>query len=251
MSPTNSSTGFDLQIISVSDQRVWHRKSLRLPMPNGFTLLELILVLAMMVVLATLAGVNWKDAFRQQYLLKAADQVRAAWMQARIDAIKTGRVQVFHHTVQGNRFYWTSQASMDDPQPNPLMSDVTMGPIAFDSMDDSTAPVAQQMVVPKRLKQGIRFAGANVRLDQKSSLLLTEAPDPETLVTFQDLDDPQTFRWGMPIYFFPDGTCSSAELMLQNEHLKLIRIYLRDLTGIARVGPVETMAEAGLESPIQ
>ena len=42
--------------------------------------------------------------------------------------------------------------------------------------------------------------------------------------------------WGMPIFFFPDGTTSTATLTVANDRQQAIEITLRGLTGLARVG---------------
>jgi hypothetical protein len=56
----------------------------------------------------------------------------------------------------------------------------------------------------------------------------------------------QPDEWGMPIYFFPDGTSSTAQLMLMNEQNQAIRVYLRGLTGLVRLGSVERADALGL-----
>jgi hypothetical protein len=46
-------------------------------------------------------------------------------------------------------------------------------------------------------------------------------------------------NWGMPIYFYPDGTSSSAQLVLWNDRQQLIRVHLRGITGTSQVGELE------------
>jgi len=49
-----------------------------------------------------------------------------------------------------------------------------------------------------------------------------------------------------PILFYPDGTTSTARLLLRNEYDRSIELSLRGLTGVARVGELKTVAEQEL-----
>ena len=201
--------------------------------PRGaFTLVEVILVLGLIVTVTTMAVLSLNGGFRKRRLLKSADQIRTAWANARIDAIKTGRVQVFQHCLQGRRYYWVPQLSLDDPNAN-LWGATSTGIAAEDP--------PEQFVTPRELPKDVRFFGVNVRFDQRSSALLAETPEPEALAVFNDSgewQDTQETTWGVPIYFFPDGTSSNAEFVLRNEADQFVSIYLRGLTGTSRVGRV-------------
>jgi hypothetical protein len=47
--------------------------------------------------------------------------------------------------------------------------------------------------------------------------------------------------WGMPIFFFPDGTTSNAQMVLANEDQDTVTVTLRGLTGMVRLGRVEAV----------
>ena len=199
---------------------------------SAFTLVEVVLVLGLIVIMTTMAGISLNGGFRKRRLLKTADQIRTAWANARIDAIKTGRVQVFQHRLQGRRYYWVPQLSLDDPNAN-LWGATSTGIAAEDP--------PREFVRPRELPQDVRFFGANVRFDQRSSALMAETPEPEAFVVFNDsgdLQDTQETTWGVPIYFFPDGTSSNAEFVLRNDADQFVSLYLRGLTGTSRVGRV-------------
>ena len=57
----------------------------------GVTLIELLLVLALLVILATLAYPAYVGPMKNQQLRRSADQIRSAWGQAQVQAMKTGR----------------------------------------------------------------------------------------------------------------------------------------------------------------
>jgi hypothetical protein len=41
--------------------------------------------------------------------------------------------------------------------------------------------------------------------------------------------------WSTPIFFYPDGTCSTAALLLKNGNGQFIEIRLRGMTGLTKV----------------
>ena len=49
------------------------------------------------------------------------------------------------------------------------------------------------------------------------------------------------------IFFYPDGTTSTAQVLLSNGDQRFLRVELRGLTGIARAGEVMSSADVGLQ----
>lgn len=227
-------------------------------------------MLAIMVAVVLIAGASLRNGFRTQRLTKAADQVRIAWGKARNQAIKSGRVQVFYHARDGAQYLVIPQTSFDDPVIDSFgMGTNTNGARGFGVGPNSVGPNGSgpqglgantgmnpyaswdlQTTQTKKLPRGVVFLGADVRLDQRSALMLTEAQDPQSFgfmpVADEETNGLSTAQWGMPIYFFPDGTTSSAQMMLRNETSQVVSIYLRGLTGLARVGRVQSADEVSL-----
>ncbi len=93
------------------------------------------------------------------------------------------------------------------------------------------------------LPEGVAFLAADVLFDQRSALQLNETVDPQSLSQFDRSLQSDTLggeQWGTPIYFFPDGTSSTAQVLLSNDRNEIVRVYLRGLTGMVRVGRVES-----------
>jgi prepilin-type N-terminal cleavage/methylation domain-containing protein len=271
---------------------------------RGVTLLELMLVLAIMVVLVTLVGLNVRGGFRTVYLRQAAEQVQAEWARARVLAIKTGRVHVFHHAVDSTEFLIEPQLSWDDAtlaEAGGLLSEEGAGlrqsgvagrtqlnggngsglgrrrsdltdSSVFTRRSNSTSGrsgFAESTDQPplRQLPKGVHFVGADVRLDQRSVMQLSGfdesltrgssfrnqglglnrrsgssfGPARQIDSNTNDRRDERgiTLQWGMPIYFFPDGTSSSAQLLLWNDREQLIRVHLRGITGTSQIGEFE------------
>ena len=76
----------------------------------GFTLLELILVIGILVAISAIALPTVTRSFSSQSLLKAADRVRVSMGQARVRAIQTGQIHAVGY-VPGRS--WIDIASLE------------------------------------------------------------------------------------------------------------------------------------------
>ena len=244
---------------------------------SAFTLLELLLVLALMVAAVAAALPSLKTSFSNQRLQKAAEQIRAEWTRARARAIKTGQTQIFRHTLYSRRFLTTPLVSWeDDVEASPLLNPSALGREAGTSRDflnrgtlpqNRTTPNPLRSGLPnsqtsmpdqpsleswgirwRELPQEVVFLGADVQLDQRTLSQLStlpEEPVPDFEVDPRERDRLQgttETTWGTPVFFFPDGTTSTVRLLLANEQQRTIEVWLRGLTGTTRVGPIQSVA---------
>jgi prepilin-type N-terminal cleavage/methylation domain-containing protein len=102
----------------------------RLSFRRGFTLIEVLLTLAVLVITSALAWPQLDKIFNTQRLRKAADIVRIQWCKGRIAAMKTGSIHVFRFQVDGNSF--RLEPYMIDPT-NP-QSTAIENPLSDDSI---------------------------------------------------------------------------------------------------------------------
>jgi prepilin-type N-terminal cleavage/methylation domain-containing protein len=170
---------------------------------RGFTLMEVLLVLALMAVIAAMAWPALRNPFARHRLHAAADQVRSEWFQARVEAMRSGHVYAFRYQVGGDRFHTSSEEA---PSPS----------------DDKTLP------------DGVKFLADEARNDDLSAL----PPDiePESL---DDLAD----GWSDPIFFYPDGTTSDVRLVLAGDQGRAVCVMLRGITGTASVADLASIME--------
>lgn len=199
---------------------------------RGFTLLEVLLTLGLLVLIAALAWPAINNAFPTRRLRAAADQVRAAWVSARVKAMRTDSVQVFTYTPDGREFR------------------VETRPMTEAAVDPSGAPLGETAAVSEgfnpegvkgELPETVVFVRSETALDTRAATLnLTPASDAESGKERSE-----------PILFYPDGTTSTARLLLrmkkhENDTRALeIELSLRGLTGIVSVGE-PTASEEGL-----
>jgi prepilin-type N-terminal cleavage/methylation domain-containing protein len=202
---------------------------------DGLTLIEILLVLTLIVMASALAVPSLKTTMANQRLKKGAEAIRAAWTHARATAVKTGQTQVFLHLMNGTGFLTMPQVSPEDL----IESDAQT--LEQSLLASSYAGVGGTGIgTGSQLPDGVVFLGAEVAIDQRtaSQMLLHDQGAPVAANTGSS-----QAQWGMPVFFFPDGTTSTARLVLANQKSSMLAVEMRGLTGVVRVNPVADAAQ--------
>jgi prepilin-type N-terminal cleavage/methylation domain-containing protein len=188
---------------------------------RAFTLVELLLTMALLVIISGVAWVGVQRPLARQRLRSAADLVHAEWTQARVDAMKSGHTYAFRYMLHGNRYHL-------GPQENPSATDSSSSSSAA---PQSSAPDEEEMgddplppPVDKTLPQGIRFLGP-----EGGSELATLGEGPATA----SADNAN--GWSEPIYFYADGSTSDARLLVAADRHSALRLQLRGITGMVTI----------------
>jgi prepilin-type N-terminal cleavage/methylation domain-containing protein len=199
---------------------------------RGMTLLELMLVLALLVVVGAMAMPALKGPFANQRLRKAGEMIRVEWNRARIQAMKTGQIQMFRYETDGKVFYvqpylteqdYLEADAMESTARDPSMAAQATGTSGA-AMPGAAASVQPQLR-QRELPDGVIFAGGYFESDSRSAQIQQESQAALMAAGNQVA----------PILFYPDGTTSDAELILSNDQQLFVRVTLRSLTGIAKV----------------
>lgn len=190
---------------------------------HGFTLIEVLLTLGVLVILASFAWPVLDRLQQSDRLTRSADRVRARWTGARATAIESGQLILFRYTPDGSRYRIQCQQDLQADDPN------------------KPACLAR-LPLEQTLPEGVRFS-AEQTPGQPSADRFNEPANAAT---------PAEQGWSEPIQFCPDGTCSNADLELRNDHGWTIRLSLRGMTGVVTVGRAQSAQAAGrLGSPTE
>ena len=183
---------------------------------RGFTLLEVILVLGLLVVIAAMSWPILDRNLAVQRLRRAADSVRVQMARARNAAITTGQAQAFYYMPAGLEFYFEPYSLLQD-------SVEYSGTVSFGGTATGAAtPTIEMLPYHITFGQGQTFADAR-------SQALTASSTPTATVAG---------NWAAPILFFADGTATSAEVYLLSDDQRQIPILLRGLTGATSLGEI-------------
>ena len=173
---------------------------------GGFSLLEILLVVAIMVLVAALAIPALNRSFTAQSVNKGAERVRAEMSRARVLAMREDQIYAFFYSPGTSHFLvapFSDAVSPDD-----------VGPIP-DAMRSSHFDLSSNL-----LPQQVFFAGGNVSEDSRSQDTIDKTPNSISEMK--------------PILFYPDGTAQDAVLVIQNFEGDMMEVTVRGLTGITR-----------------
>jgi len=182
----------------------------------GFTLLEVLLVIAVLVMISAITYPSLKSSYGYYKLHGGIDSVRAAWAMARAHAIEEGRPYRFSVEPNGSHFrvapdqsdYWSGSAPSDDPQ-------------------------GKGYVLEDALPGGVRFTvnGEPVK-DLPED---TSPPGKEEKTNYSSIE------WNTAVVFLPDGTAKEdVHILFQVRGARPTRVHLRGLTGTVSVEAIDT-----------
>jgi len=189
---------------------------------RGFTLLELLLVLAVIVTMIGLAWPALRGSLGSARLHDAAKQVRVELSRTRLAAMEADAVYELQYSRDSGSY---RVRRMLDLNPAAEGEECAL-PAETDAWDDTSTSSDQGGLAgwaEFSLPEGVVFAAAALAADERT--VSTDAP--------LEVDAP--LDWSEPIVFFPDGTTSTAEVVLRNDRGDELVITLRGLTGVSQI----------------
>lgn len=192
-------------------------------MSLGFTLMEVLLVLGVMVLAAAVAMPAVLGTLRAQKLKSASESMRIEWSRAHVKAMKSGRVQVFRYEISGRKYSVQPWVAADEATEANTSTVAGFAPVLEDPTED---------VQNKELPEGITFAGGDAKFDTRSSEI-------ETFM--QQSSAGEGTQWSRPVLFYPDGSASDAYVIVADGKQKAVRVRLRGLTGTSVMGETSSL----------
>ncbi len=198
-------------------------------MRRAFTLIELILVLAILAVAASFAIPTFEAMITSRQLSQAVDKVRLELQRARLEAIKTGQAQVFRcHVGVGEYTLEPWLKANDEVEANAGATVVTQLGQVVDTTSNAGlvgGTLADPTAGQKILEDGIIFSDAQIQNDMRA---LSEQNPADSMVA-------SATGWSSPVLLYPDGSTTTAHLVLQDTRGRRFAVQLRGLTGEASV----------------
>ena len=186
----------------------------RSPSRAGFTLVELLIVLAILVMAMAMSWPAVGGLLAKNELRSAAKQVRAVLAKTRLEAMESGTVRQFRYQPGTRRFGITQlAAAAEEPPPR------------RGARGDGDAADAPAEIL---LASGVRWESPDT-----TGVPLRAAPS----------DDSPEQAWSAPLLFFPNGRTSNARLQLGGRRGFLVPLTLRGVTGIVAIGELQHAEE--------
>jgi Tfp pilus assembly protein FimT len=182
---------------------------------DAVTLIELLLVMAMIVIITGLTLPTFFSGYKKQQLRSAADQLRVDLAQARNRAMSSGLTLGL--TISERTYLISVAADLADEN------------------EASTSTPSYELT--QELPEGIKLAPVSTTgaaTGQPTSGALDPTASSEVFA-----------------YFYPDGTTSTVEFQVSNEKQDSLIVSLRGLTGVALVqdAPSQTQGQIVAEIP--
>ena len=209
---------------------------------KALTLLEVMLVMAILVIIATLS-LQFSSGLVANYRIRqSSEDIRAEWTRLRIKAMEDGHVYCFRFSYGDNQYrvdrvldvHFT--AKFDSPDRSQYSADPiwdkTIDPDELTEQDyylpdpdfePAETPIGYSQKT--ELPRNCFFADCYVKPDARGRYY--EGPNNYSY---------DSGSWSPPILFYPDGTTSTASLLIKNDKSRCIELYLRGLTGGVTVG---------------
>ena len=192
---------------------------------RGYTLLELLIVIAILAVVAALASPALWSRWGQTRVEGAGHLVRAALGRARVEAIESATPYQFRFRPGTAQYQY-----------GPAVQDKSEDGATFETLDsdsggsDSRDP--EDLIVEDELPDGVWFVDpTSAELEFAGSVRLENSPGEAS-----ELDSSEAVQWSEPIIFYPNGRSMSARIRLAGIDHREVEVVLRGLTGTAKVG---------------
>lgn len=177
---------------------------------GGFTLFELLLVLALIAVLGALMSPLLSGAFNRAKIHSAADDIQAVWADARLHAIEQGQPVAFRCLIGGRDFATSSY----------VIAAQNEAPMTEGAAGNATA------LESGTLDEDLKFS-------EVAAASATDSSDPGQRSSLRD-----STEWSPPIIFYPDGRSSDALVTIAHNNGRAITVTLRGITAISQKGEV-------------
>lgn len=194
---------------------------------SAFTLLELLLTLAVLAAIASVAIPQVGSVLGDRRLVRAADQLRVEMTRLRVDAMREGRVMM----VEG------------------MIGDGSFRVKPFFSLTDSTESI-DQTGSQSGLASGAKQATVVAMEFDESAEALIDLPEDVTIEAIavvsaaraSEIEQSnlanQAEGWSRPILFYADGTTSTAAVRLTHPTVGRVLVKIRGITGDVTVSEV-------------
>ncbi|WP_442507205.1 hypothetical protein SH528x_006110 [Novipirellula sp. SH528] len=204
---------------------------------TAFTLLELLLSISLMAAIAAVVIPNFTMMLGDQRLSRAAQQLQIEMTRLRLDAMRQGRVMVMDAALDANvlktRPYFSMSDAVETTDTAGQQSSLMMGadqasvvamPLPTDADSEMTVELPEAVVIES--VQVVSSARSLTIAQQSGDVVAGASPSGTS----------------QSILFYPDGTTSTAAVVVFLPEVGRISVRLRGITGDVTIGEM-TAAE--------
>lgn len=209
---------------------------------GAFTLLELLLVLALVAMMLAVAWPSLNRSLDTQRIKRGADLVRTHLLRARTKAMTSGEIFSFRFQINAGHFRVEQQSNLSGALESAGMAVSANTGATGGSSAGASAPTASSAgaktgagapiatpPIDQELPEGVRFQSGEIIADPRAGSVTINDRGSSSILDA---------AWSQPILFFPDGTATNAKIIVLGEGGRSITVELRSLTGGVKVGEI-------------
>ncbi|MDR1485331.1 MAG: prepilin-type N-terminal cleavage/methylation domain-containing protein [Planctomycetaceae bacterium] len=231
----------------------------------GFTLIEIIIVLSIFLLVLSAGVVLFTGLVEGQRLRSAAVMIRAEIAEARLRAMESGQIFCIRCQIGGGELiidrildvHFTAGLSSRSTsrrfdlynESDPFEEGGFVGDYTDFIIRDPASASEERGTRFINLPDGVKVSDLVTIPDERATFYLgltgaDEANTDDEMLVNEEIDN-RNIRlgetsagekiWSTPIFFYPDGTCSTAAILLKSERDQCIEIRLRGMTGLSKV----------------
>ncbi len=198
---------------------------------SAFSLFELLLVLALLVAVAGIAIPTFESMIGSRRLGQSIDKLQNEIMAGRVTAMRTGQAQVIRMTLQGQDYSIAPWLGGSEAQDASAGATVMQSGQIIQTQPASGGAVltGQGSGSTQQLSEGVQFSAVETLVDSRNALAIQQAGG--TVPT--DVGSSQGDGSGLssPLLLYPDGSCTTAQIILADSKGRRMAIQLRGVTG--------------------
>jgi prepilin-type N-terminal cleavage/methylation domain-containing protein len=237
----------------------------------GFTLIEIIVVLVILVLIAAMGVPMLRGTLAQRQLQYSADQIRGEWLDARVRAMEEEQIFCMRCKLGGSTLiidrvldaHYTAGLSSRQTtrrfetynELDPFEKGGFVGDYEDFILRDPESATAERGTIIIELPETVILTDVIAVAEERAAFYLgLTAPGESEVeenvseieaVTFGEIRLGETaaadgMTWSSPIFFYPDGTTSTAAVLLKNTSGRCYEVRLRGLTGTGTLTEVTT-----------
>ena len=197
---------------------------------SALTLFELLLVLAILVAVAGIAIPTFDSMISSRRLTQSIDKLRNEIMAGRVTAMRTGQAQVIRMTLQGQEYSiapWLGGSEAQDASAGATLMEsgqVIQTQSTTGGGAKSTSELANSTL---QLSEGVLFSLVETLVDSRNALAIEQSGGAVSAGSSQG----DGSGLSSPLLLYPDGSCTTAQVVLVDERGRRMAIQLRGVTG--------------------
>ena len=198
------------------------RKPRRVNARRGFTLMEVLLVMAILIAMVAMAWPALMDSLETDALRRSGDKLRSVLAGARVRAMQNGVIHAFRYEPETGTYVvepWQDDYSeVNATDPTQLL--VQTQPDLMGGAAQNDQPL-EQNANAEELYEGVTFSVVESQYSSRALALLAETSADQV------------------IFFYPDGTATAATVRIQigsveNQDDVYLEVTLNGMTGLTK-----------------